>query len=301
MNPFYREYSDYLAGRFAGKVQKLTVDTGASCPNRDGTFGRGGCVYCSNSAFSPMAGSRATVAEQLEAGKAFFARKYPSMRYLAYFQSHTATHAGAALFLRQVEEAMGVAGVVGLVVGTRPDCMPDGVLGALAEINARRMPVMVEYGMESACDATLRRINRCHTHAATVDAVCRTARAGMDAGVHLIFGLPGESEEDMLRSVDAVSAMPVEFVKFHQLQVVRGTRLAADVAAGRECVVPFGVDAYVDFCCRVVGRLRGDIAIDRFTAQAPQDMLIAPRWGIKNHEFTSRLQRRLRELSSSRS
>lgn len=299
MNEFYREYGDYLAERFEGKVQKLTIDTGASCPNRDGTLGRGGCVYCSNAAFSPMAGLKASVAEQLARSKEFFSRKYPNMRYLAYFQSHTATHAGADTFVRQCAEAASFDGVVGLIVGTRPDCMPEPLLKFLEELNGR-IPVMVEYGMESACDATLRRINRCHTHAQTAEAVHRTTAAGIDTGVHLIFGLPGEDDAEMMRSVDAVNELPVKFVKFHQLQIVRGTRLAKDVASGRETVKPFGIEEYIDLCCRVIARLRKDIAIDRFTAQCPADMLVAPRWGLKNHEFTARLQRRLRELANSR-
>jgi len=301
MNPFYREYSDYLAERYGGKVQKLTVDTGVTCPNRDGTLGRGGCVYCSNLAFSPMAGCRASVAEQLRMGKAFFARKYPSMRYLAYFQGHTATYADERIFVAQCREAMQEDDVVGLVIGTRPDCMPATLLSELSHINREIMPVMVEYGMESACDATLQRVNRCHTHADTVAAVTRTHDAGIDVGVHLIFGLPGENEEMMLKSVDAVNALPVSFVKFHQLQIVRGTRLAADFASGAESVFIFTVDEYVEFCCKVIARLRKDIAIDRFTSQSPQDMLIAPHWGLKNHEFTSLLQHRLRELSNNRS
>lgn len=301
MNPFYKEYSEYLAGRFEGKVQKLTIDTGAICPNRDGTLGRGGCVYCSNAAFSPMAGMGGSVSEQLARGKEFFARKYPDMRYLAYFQSHTSTHAGIGTFLRQLEEAMGFDAVVGIIVGTRPDCMPDSLLAELSRINGCVMPVMVEYGMESAHNDTLIRINRCHTHESTVDAVRRTAAAGMDCGVHLIFGLPGEDEAMMLDSVLAVNSLPVSFVKFHQLQVVRGTKLAADFAAGTGSVVPFALEEYLELCCKVVATLRPDIAIDRFTAQSPQDMLIAPQWGLKNHEFTARLHRRLAELSSSRS
>lgn len=301
MNPFYEEYGDYLKERFGGKMQKLTVDTGASCPNRDGTLGRGGCVYCCNEAFSPMAGSRESVAAQLERGKGFFARKYPSMRYLAYFQSHTSTNAGADVFLRQVRQAMDVSGVAGIVVGTRPDCMPDDVLSELAHINRVHMPVLVEYGMESACDATLLRINRCHTHADTVDAVRRTADAGIDCGVHLIFGLLGEDEAAMLAAVDAVNAMPVRFVKFHQLQILRGTALARNVELGRESVRLFGLEEYVEFCCSVVGRVRAGIAIDRFTAQAPASMVIAPRWGLKNHEFRALLHRRLTELANSRS
>ena len=301
MNPYYREYSDYLAERFPGKVQKLTVDTYASCPNRDGTLGRGGCIYCNNESFSPMAGCREGVREQLNKSKLFFARKYPEMRYLAYFQGHTATHAGVERFIRQCNEAMEVDGVIGIIIGTRPDCMPDGLLEQLARINSEDMPVMVEFGMESACNATLERINRCHTHADTVNAVMRTHDAGMDVGVHLIFGLPGECENMMLSSVDAVNDMPVSFVKFHQLQIVRGTRLASMADAERGLVHLFGVEEYIEFCCKVVARLRPDIAIDRFTSQAPSDMLIAPRWGLKNHEFTARLQNRLRELSNSHS
>lgn len=300
MNPYYREYSDYLAGRFEGKVQKITIDTGAICPNRDGTLGHGGCIYCSNDAFSPGTSRRESVAIQIEEGKRFFARKYPAMRYLAYFQSHTATHAGAEVFMAQVEEAAAVPGVAGIIVGTRPDCVPQNLLDRLAQFNGTRMPVMIEYGMESACDATLARVNRCHTHGCTVDAVTRTAAAGIDCGVHLIFGLPGEDRSTMLASVEAVNHLPVSFVKFHQLQIVRGTQLAHAVAEGKESASVFGLDDYIELCCDVIDLLRKDIAIDRFTAQCPPGMLLAPNWGIKNHEFTAILHRRLKELASSR-
>ncbi len=300
MNPFYKEYSDYLAERFEGKVQKITIDTGALCPNRDGTLGRGGCVYCSNDAFSPGTARCSSVGDQLEQGKLFFAHKYPAMRYLAYFQSHTATHTSAAQFRRQVLEAAAVEGVAGIIVGTRPDCMPQSLLEWLAELNRTALPVMIEYGMETSHNDTLARINRCHGHEATDDAVRRTAAAGIDCGVHLIFGLPGEDKSKMMTSVAAVNDLPVSFVKFHQLQIVKGTRLARDVAEGREDVTIFELDDYLDFCCDVVDRLRRDIAIDRFTAQCPASMLLAPRWGIKNHEFTAMLHRRLRERASSR-
>ena len=299
-NPYYREYGDYLLERFGCKVQKLTLDTDASCPNRDGTIGRGGCVYCSNAAFSPMAGNKLGVRDQLQRGKEFFARKYPEMKYLAYFQSHTSTHAGAESFLSACREAMSVDDIVGIIVGTRPDCMPQELLDELAEYNRRYCRVLIEYGMETAHDRTLERINRCHKHMDTIGAVERTHKAGIDCGVHLIFGLPGESREDMFRSVEALNCLPVTSVKFHQLQIVSGTRLAKDVAEGRERVDLFGIDEYVDFCCDVVGMLRKDIAIDRFTAQSPAEMLIAPRWGLKNHEFTALLHRRLRERSNSR-
>ncbi len=197
-------------------------------------------------------------------------------------------------------EAAAVEGVAGIIVGTRPDWMLQSLLEWLAELNRTALPVMIEYGMETSHNDTLARINRCHGHEATDDAVRRTAAAGIDCGVHLIFGLPGEDKSKMMTSVAAVNDLPVSFVKFHQLQIVKGTRLARDVAEGREDVTIFELDDYLDFCCDVVDRLRRDIAIDRFTAQCPASMLLAPRWGIKNHEFTAMLHRRLRERASSR-
>lgn len=293
MNPYYRDYSDFLAGLFDGKVQKLTVDAGFTCPNRDGTVGYGGCSYCNNRSFSPATGAvRRSVSQQLDDGKRFFARKYPDMRYLAYFQSYTNTHGDVDRLLMLYREALGVDGVVGLIVGTRPDCMPDRLLTELAVLNAER-PVIIEYGAESSHDATLQTVNRCHDWASTVDAVRRTHDAGLSVGLHFILGLPGEDETMMLETVDRASALPIDTVKFHQLQVVRGTRLAADYASGRVALRFFDVDSYIALCCKIVRSLRSDIAIERFVSQSPDDLLVAPRWGLKNYEFTYLLHRRL--------
>lgn len=293
MNPYYRDYADFLGEIFPFKVQKISINTGNICPNRDGTIGVGGCIYCNNSAFTPgYAAPQLSVAEQIGRGVEFFGRKYPDMRYLAYFQSHTATHSNVAQFVEDLREAASQPGVAGIVIGTRPDCMPDALLERLAEMN-RTLPVIVEYGAESAHDSTLRAINRCHTWAQTADAVRRTAAAGIPVGLHLILGLPGETEEMMLASVDALNALEVSTVKFHQLQVVRGTRLER---IHREAPVrTFTLDEYIALCVKVVRRLRRDIAIDRFTSQSPDSLLIAPRWGIKNYQFTHILQNALRE------
>lgn len=289
MNPFYKDYSDYLAGFFEGKVQKLTVDAGFTCPNRDGSLGRGGCIYCNNSSFSPDTGARRRdVAEQLEDSKRFFSRKYPDMRYLAYFQSYTNTYGNTADLMALYRKALSVDGVVGLIIGTRPDCMPDDLLGELARLNTSA-PVFIEYGAESSHDATLDRINRCHSWATTVDAVKRTAAAGLQVGLHFILGLPGESHEMMLQTVDRASELPIDSVKFHQLQIVRGTRLGADYLAGTADVELFDVDSYIRLCADIVRRLRSDIAIERFVSQSPDNLLIAPRWGLKNYEFTNLL------------
>lgn len=292
MNPYYRDFADFLAEQFPGtKMQKLAVNAGFTCPNRDGTKGRGGCTYCNNLSFNPgYCSPRLSVSEQIEAGRRFFARKYPDMRYLAYFQAYTNTHSDDIDRLMNLyEEALAVDGVDGVIIGTRPDCMPDALLARL-----RKLPwVMVEYGAESSHNVTLERINRCHTWEDTVDAVERTHAAGIPVGLHLIMGLPGETEEMMLRTVDAVGSLPVSTVKFHQLQLVRGTRMASDIEKGLYDIRRFTADEYAGLCVKIVRRLRPGIAIERFVSQTPADMLLYPRWGLKNYQFTNLLMRRL--------
>lgn len=292
----YRDFADFLSAHFSRKMQKLSVDAGMSCPNRDGTIGRGGCTYCNNRTFNPdYCRTAGSVGRQLEEGKRFFARKYPDMRFLAYFQAYTSTHAAIERLIGLYEEALAVEHVEGLIIGTRPDCMPDHLLDYLSGLRRRECFVMMEYGAESAHDVTLQRINRCHTWQQTVDAVRRTAAAGIPVGLHLINGLPGETEAMMLATVDAVNTLPVDTVKFHQLQLVRGTRMAADVAAGLYDVTRFTPATYAALCCRLVRRLRPEIAIERFLSQSPPDLLIYPRWGLKNYQFTAIVHQMLAE------
>lgn len=289
----YRDYADFLADYFPGKIQKLAVNAGFSCPNRDGTIGRGGCTYCNNASFNPSyCDPRGSVTSQLEAGKAFFARKYPSMRYLAYFQAYTNTHAAITHLLPLYEEALAVDGVDGIIIGTRPDCMPDELLDELVKLH-RRHWIAIEYGAETSHDATLRLINRCHTWDKTCLAVERTAAAGLPTGVHLIAGLPGESHDDILETVRRVAALPIDTVKIHQLQVLRGTRLAADLAAGLYDIPRFTIDEYLDLCVEIIDALPPRIAIERFLSASPPEMLIHPRWGLKNYQFTHLLHSRL--------
>lgn len=290
----YRDYADFLAERFDGKVQKLTIDAGFTCPNRDGTVGRGGCTYCNNRSFSPGEGSALSVSEQITAGKRFFARKYPDMRYLAYFQSYTNTHGPIDRLLRLYREALVDDEVVGLIIGTRPDCIDPALLRELAGIN-REKRVIIEYGAESANDATLRLVNRCHTWADTVSAVELTRDAGIDTGIHLILGLPGEDEAKMMSTVDAVNRLLPDTVKFHQLQIIRGTRLAQQWERSEVVVEEFSVDRYLDLCVEIVRRLDPRIAIERFTSSSPADLLLSPCWGLKNYEFTNLLQNRLKQ------
>lgn len=291
----YRNFADFLAGQFPGvKMQKLAVNAGFTCPNRDGTRGRGGCTYCNNQSFNPgYCAPSLSVTEQVEEGKRFFARKYPSMRYLAYFQAYTNTHSDDIDRLMGLyREALAVDGVDGVIIGTRPDCMPDELLHRLKELPW----VMVEYGAETSHNSTLDLINRCHTWEETVDAVNRTHRAGIPVGLHFIMGLPGETEEMMLATVDAINTLPVDTVKFHQLQLVKGTRMARDVEAGLYDIPRFTPESYIDLCVKIIRHLRPDIAIERFVSQSPADLLIYPRWGLKNYQFTDRLHNRLKNI-----
>ncbi len=294
----YRDFSDFLAGLFECKMQKLAVNAGFTCPNRDGTKGRGGCTYCNNQTFNPVyCAPSQSVARQLEDGKRFFGKKYPEMRYLAYFQAYTNTHGDIDRLMSLYEEALSVDKVDGLIIGTRPDCMPDELLRRLARLNESHC-VIVEYGAETSHNATLERINRCHTWEDTVDAVTRTAAAGLHVGLHLIAGLPGEDEEMILQTIDRVSQLPVATVKLHQLQLVKGTRMAMDVQQGLYTVPQYTVDEYIDLCCKIVGRISPAIAIERFVSQSPDELLISPRWGLKNYQFANLLHNRLRQLQN---
>lgn len=296
--PLYADMGSYLAARFPYKVQKISLHTGFSCPNRDGTKGRGGCTYCNNQTFSPdYCHTGRSITEQLDEGIAFFARKYPDMKYLAYFQAYTNTYGATPYLAACYEEALAHEGVVGLIIGTRPDCMPPDLLAYLSDL-ARDRYLMVEYGIESTCDETLARVNRGHDYASAVDAVRRTAEAGIPVGAHMILGLPGESRETILSHAGRLSALPLTMVKLHQLQLIRGTRLAQEYEQGVADIYPYTVTEYVDLAIDFIERLRPDIVVERFVSQSPDALLIAPRWGLKNHEFTARLLQRMRERNT---
>ncbi len=291
----YNDFAGFLAGEFPFKVQKISVNAGFTCPNRDGTKGFGGCTYCNNQTFNPAyCRDDRSVTMQLEEGKRFFARKYPQMKYLAYFQAYTNTYGELELLKRMYEEALAVEGVVGLVIGTRPDCMPDSLLDYLEEVN-RRTFLLVEYGIESADDRTLERINRGHSFACTEDAVRRTAARGIRTGGHVILGLPGESREDLIKQAERLSELSLTTLKMHQLQLIRGTRMAHEYALHPEEFHLFSADEYIDLVIDYVEHLRPDLILERFVSQSPRELLIAPDWGLKNHEFTDRVKKRMKE------
>lgn len=316
----YTDYAEFLSRIFPDfKVQKLTIDAGHNCPNRDGTLGTGGCIYCNNKAFSPAYCHEAgSVAAQIHEGRQFFARKYPNMQFLAYFQAYTSTHAPLDELIKSYEEAMACPGICGLVIGTRPDCMPDQLLDYLADVNNRRMPVIIEYGVETVHDDTLRLINRRHTAECAKNTVFRTAERGLHVGIHLIMGLSGENREQMLQTVREVCQWPISILKFHQLQIIKGTplysiwlsqqksrdnhpeavsELTARRATGYDhfpAITTFRLEEYIELCAEIIGLIPKRIAIERFTAQAPPGLLAAPAWHIKNYQFTALLHKRLK-------
>lgn len=292
---YYNEFGTYLRQQFGGKVQKITIDAGFTCPNRDGKVGRGGCTFCNNQTFNPAYCHRnRSVAEQMKEGISFFAHKYPEMKYLAYFQAYTNTYGSLDVLKLRYNEALSVDGCVGLVIGTRPDCMPDDLLDYLADLGKKTF-VLVEYGIESTNDVTLKRINRGHDYACAVDAVVRTAARGIPVGAHIILGLPGEGREELMQQAAKLSELPLTTLKLHQLQLIRGTRMAEEYALAPEEFSLFSVEDYIETVVDYVERLRPNMVLERFASQSPKELLIAPDWGLKNYELVEKIKRRMLE------
>lgn len=289
----YNSFSKWIRERFPFRVQKISVDAGFSCPNRDGSISSGGCSFCDNRTFNPSyCNGTLSIGRQISDGKAFFARKYPDMKYLAYFQAYSNTYASLDTIRRRYEEALACDDVVGLVVGTRPDCISDELLDYLERLN-RQTFLTVEYGIESTCDATLKRINRGHTFECSRRAIAATHDRGIITGGHIIVGLPGESAADIIRQAESISLTKLDILKIHQLQIIRGTRLAEEYATKPFHV--FSVDEYIRTIGEYIQHLRKDIVIERFVSQSPKGLLLAPDWGLKNYEFTNRLNNYLHE------
>lgn len=291
-NQLYIDYGTWIRQQFPFRVQKIAVDAGFTCPNRDGLVGTGGCTFCNNQTFNPSYCDRKkSVSQQLEEGKQFFARKYPDMKYLAYFQAFSNTYAPFPHLRQLYEEALAVEDVVGLVIGTRPDCLPDSLLDYLEELNQRTF-LIVEIGIESANNQTLQRINRGHTFECSRDAIERTHARGILTCGHVILGLPGEDREEILRQAPIISSLPLDILKLHQLQIIRGTKLADEYIEH-----PFHLftpDEYIDLIINYLQHIRKDLVLERFVSQSPPELLIAPHWGLKNYEFTNLLNKRMR-------
>lgn len=284
-------YGEWLKQQLGCKIQKIALNAGFTCPNRDGKLGHGGCTYCNNQTFNPgYCATKKSVTQQILEGKAFFARKYPDMKYLAYFQAYTNTYDTVEHCIALYEEALSVPDVVGLVIATRPDCMPPALLDYLTELN-RRTFLIVEYGVESANDETLLRINRGHTWQTSVEAIHRTAERNIRVGAHLILGFPGDTREELLRQARLVAGLPLTTLKLHQLQIIKGTRMAAEYAA-QPWPMPT-VEEYIQLVSDYIRLLPPTILLERFVSSSPAHLLVAPKWGLKNHEFSDLLRKTL--------
>jgi len=283
----YNDFSTWLRRQLGCKVQKISIDAGFSCPNRDGTLATGGCVFCDNKAFSPAyCRGNKSVKRQVEDGISFFKRKYKDMKYLAYFQAFTNTYAPVEHLKSLYEEALSVEDVVGIVIGTRPDCVSDDILNYLEQLN-RQTFMIVEYGIESTDNEMLKRINRGHTYECSVRAIERTKERDILVGGHVILGLPGMTEKDSIMEVERLNNTQLDILKLHQLQVVKDTRLAEEYLEKPFKV--FNIDEYIRLVATLIQHIRPDMILDRFISQSPAEMLIAPKWGIKNYEFANAL------------
>ena len=292
----YKEFGTWLQAELGCKAQKLSVDAGLTCPNRDGTLGRGGCTFCDNRTFNPAyCRQGGSITDQLEAGKRFFARKYPTMKYLAYFQSYSNSYGTLSHLKELYEEALRVPDVVGLVIGTRPDCMPDALLEYLEELN-RRTFLLVEYGVESANEETLVRVNRGHTFAQARECIIRTAQRGIRVGVHMILGFPWETRSELIRQAQLIASLPITTIKLHQLQVIKGTQLAREYEL-HPWPLPTA-EEYVDLVLEYISHLPSSLVLERFVSQSPPEYVIAPRWGLKNHEFSALVKKAIQKRST---
>lgn len=289
----YNDFPTYFRNKFSERVQKVSVDAGFTCPNRDGTKGKGGCTYCNNKTFKPTyCNLEKSVTQQIQQGVDFFSKKYKAMKFLAYFQAYTNTYAPLEELKRLYEEALQHPKIVGLVISTRPDTIDEELLDYLAELSQRTY-LMVEFGVESHLDKSLKLINRGHTFADSVWALEQTAQRGINNCAHLILGLPGENRNDWLEQAKVVSQLPVKNLKLHQLQIHKGTVLEKQYREKQEQFHLFSAEEYIELVVDYLELLHPEIIVERFISQAPPEMLLAPKWGLKNFEFVAKVEKRL--------
>jgi len=296
----YNSFVGYFKQKYGCRLQKIVVDAGFTCPNRDGRVGFGGCTYCNNDAFHPNYSTPdKPILQQLEEGIEFHQNRYrKAEEYIAYFQSYSNTYAPLEHLKELYSQALAHPKVRGIAIGTRPDCIDDEKLDWLQEV-AKEKIVIVEYGIESCYDKTLQRINRGHDLATAVRAVEATAARGLHQGAHFIFGLPGESREELMGMAPIINSLPLNSVKFHQLQIIKGTPMEAEFASRPEDFVQFGLEEYIDFFIDFLELLRPDIYIERFAGEVPPRFVNSTPWGkVRNVELLQMLERRLQERNT---
>jgi uncharacterized protein len=292
----YKIFSEELKRVFGCRVQRISVDAGFSCPNRDGTVGSGGCIYCGGAGSGSFGIVRgASVSEQLEHGKEVMVRKYKAQRFIAYFQSYSNTYAPLERLRSLYDEALAVEDVVGLIVGTRPDCLPAATLDLLAAYGQRTY-FWLELGLQSPLDRTLELIGRGHDFASFADAVRECKARQIRVCAHIILGLPGETREEMLAGAGVLNDLGVDGVKIHLLHVMEGTKLADDYLSGKVRVMER--DDYVGLVCDFIERLEPAIIVQRLTGDGNRDHLIAPLWSLQKFEVLNTIDSELERRGS---
>ena len=295
----YNDFSSFIRERFNGRVQKVSIDAGFTCPNKDGTKGVGGCTYCNNNTFNPdYCNPIKPINTQIEEGIQFFSKKYKVQNYLAYFQAFTNTYAPIKDLTKMYEEALSHKDVIGLVIATRPDSIKDEVLDYLQELSERGYFIKLEFGLESTNNKTLELINRCQTHEEAIDAFNRAKNRGLHLGGHLILGLPGETKKDMLEHAVKISSLPINTLKIHHLQIVKGTVMAVQFKRSPETFSFMSLDEYIDLVVDFLEILNPEIIVERFFSESPARMLIHPKYGLKNFEVKHLVEKRLIERNT---
>lgn len=296
----FNAYSNYFRKIYGGRLQKVSIDAGFTCPNRDGTSGTGGCTYCNNDAFNPSyCNPSNTISEQLKTGIDFLKHRYRSpVGYLAYFQAYSNTYTPLDKLRVMYNEALSYPGIAGLIIGTRPDCIDDEKLDYIKSLSEKYF-VAVEYGIESCYDRTLKRINRGHSFADAVNAIEKTVSRKIKTGAHFILGLPGESYDDMINQADIISGLPIDTVKFHQLQIIKGTVMEKEFLRNPEDFRLFEFEEYVELFVKFLERLNPAIVVERFSGEAPPDLLSRQLWGKKRtDQIVKIIEDRLEELNT---
>lgn len=294
----YNDFSTYFKNKFSERVQKVSIDAGFTCPNRDGTKGFGGCTYCNNKTFKPTyTNLNNSVTSQIKQGVDFFSKKYKAMKFLAYFQAYTNTYAPLDDLKKLYDEALQHPKIIGLVISTRPDTVSSELLDYLEKLS-KKVYMMVEFGLESHLDKSLQLINRGHNFSDSVWALNETAKRGINNCAHLILGLPGETRNDFLKQAKVISKLPVKNLKLHQLQIHKGTILEKQYLQNPKSFDLFTVEYYIELVVDYLELLNPKIIVERFVSEAPSEMLIAPKWGLKNFEFVAKVEKRLKERNT---
>jgi len=299
-NRRFNSYAQYFKKEFGERVQKISIDAGFTCPNRDGTKGTGGCSFCNNDAFNPSyCTPDKTIKQQIKEGIEFHRVRYRrATNYLAYFQAYTNTYDSLSALQEKFEKALSFPEIIGMVIGTRPDCIDEEKLKYFHDL-AEKHYIMIEYGIESCYNKTLQRINRGHTFEDSKKAICLTKQYGIKTGAHIIFGLPGEAREEMLEEARILSELPIDNIKFHQLQIIKDTQIAEEYYKNKDAFQFFSLEEYIEFVTDFLEILNPNIVIERFAGEVPPRFLAGPGWGlIRNDQILTRIEKRLEEKNT---